>query len=286
MSASAAFHQQNAPAPAGELLQVTADLVRRRMSQSSGPRPLIVGICGAQGSGKTTLARALVAALCAEGVRAAALSLDDLYLTRADRAELARTVHPLLATRGVPGTHDVRLGLSIFSALATTGPVALPRFDKARDDRAPEAEWHLAPRGCEVLVFEGWCVGARPQGPAELVDPVNDLERVEDADGRWRRHVNDCLGGAYQELFARIDALVLLAAPSFDVVAGWRLQQETELAAQNGEGGTFMDAAAVARFVQYYERLTRHILTEMPPRVDLLARFGPEREVLSLSGTP
>lgn len=227
----------------------------------------------------------MVGALEAEGIAAATLSLDDLYLTRAARADLAQRVHPLLATRGVPGTHDVALGQSIISALSAGAAVKLPRFDKAHDDRAPESRWPLAPQGCKVLIFEGWCVGALPQSQTQLLEPINELERLEDGDGRWRRYVNDCLGGVYQELFSRIDALVLLAAPSFDVVAGWRLQQERELAAKAGEGVAIMDAAAVGRFVLFYERLTRHILVEMPPRADLLVRLGRERQILSLSET-
>ena len=228
----------------------------------------------------------MVGALETEGIAAAALSLDDLYLTRAARAHLAQRVHPLLATRGVPGTHDMELGQSILSSLSAGATVRLPSFDKAQDDRAPESRWPLAPRGCRVLILEGWCVGALPQSCDNLLEPINDLERLEDADGRWRRYVNECLGGAYQDLFGRIDALILLAAPSFDVVADWRLQQEMELAGKGGGGAAIMDATAVARFVLYYERLTRHIAAEMPERAQLVVRLGPEREVLSLSGTP
>jgi D-glycerate 3-kinase len=242
--------------------------------------PFVLGLCGAQGSGKTTMARAIVAALTAEGVAAAALSLDDLYLTRAEREQLARDVHPLLATRGVPGTHDVGLGLTVFDALARGEAASLPRFDKARDDRAPRSAWPLAPAGCTVLVFEGWCVGAGPQADAALADPVNALERNEDADGRWRAYANGCLGGEYQRLFARIDALALLAAPAFEVVARWRGEQEAELAAAE-PGIRTMDEAGIARFVSFYERITRYILAEMPARADLTARLDPARRVLS-----
>ncbi len=243
--------------------------------------PFVLGVCGAQGSGKTTLARAIVAALTVQGVAAAALSLDDLYLTRAEREHLARDVHPLLATRGVPGTHDVGLGLTVLDALARGEPAALPRFDKARDDRAPCAAWPLAPAGCQVLVFEGWCVGARPQAEAALAEPVNALERSEDADGRWRAYANACLAGKYQRLFARIDALALLAAPGFDVVARWRGESEAELAAAE-PGIRAMDEAGIARFVSFYERITRYILASMPARADLTVRLDPARRVLSL----
>ena len=232
--------------------------------------PLVLGLCGAQGSGKSTLAARLVEAAQERGLAAATLSLDDLYLTRAERVVLARGVDPLLATRGVPGTHDVALGLDLLARLDAGETVRLPRFDKASDDRMPEAEWDAAPAALDLLVFEGWCVGAVAEEAAALVEPVNALERAEDADGRWRRWVNARLAGDYQRLFARIDALVLLSAPDFRVVAQWRLEQEEA-------GAGVMDAAQIKRFIQHFERLTRHILAEMPGRADLVIGLDRDR---------
>ena len=243
----------------------------------SGERPFVLGLCGAQGSGKSTVAAVLVRRLRDSGTPAATLSLDDLYLTLAERRALAHSVHPLFATRGVPGTHDVALGLAVLGAFDRGEAFRLPRFDKARDDRAPESQWEIVPPGLRVLVLEGWCVGARPQAPADLLPPINRLEALEDPDGTWRTHANACLAGPYQHLFARLDALAMLAAPSFDVVLRWRTEQERAL----GEGAG-MDAPALARFVQFYERLTRHILDEMPHRADLVASLAPEREIVRL----
>lgn len=258
--------------PPFDLCTAVLDLILRRC----GKGLFVLGLCGAQGSGKSTLARAVVAAMGRQGIAAATISLDDIYLTRAERAGLAASVHPLLATRGVPGTHDVVLGLAVLDQLGRGEAAALPRFCKASDDRLPEAQWPRSPENCRVLVFEGWCVGALPQDAATLAEPVNRLERLEDEGGRWRGYANACLAGPYQDLFARLDALVLLAAPSFDVVAPWRLQQETDL----GAGAAVMDAAGVARFVRFYERLTRHILAEMPARADLVARLDENRQVI------
>ena len=241
-------------------------------------RPLVLGICGTQASGKSTLARAVVTALYERGLRAAALSLDDLYLTRAERRSLTRDVHPLLATRGVPGTHDVALGLAVIAALERGAPAALPRFDKPRDDRAPVERWSQAPAACDVLVFEGWCVGARPQAEAELASPVNPLERDEDADGRWRRFANDALGGVYAELFGRIDRLLLLAAPGFESVFGWRREQEHR--DNLDDRGAGMDDIALRRFVAHYERLTCHILATMPAYATRTLRLDGARQVL------
>lgn len=256
-------------------------LVRQLVGCEDG-RPLLLGLCGAQGSGKSTVARSLTQRLAAQGIRAATLSLDDLYLTKAQRMQLGREVHPLLATRGVPGTHDVMLGIRTLDAIRARQPTPLPRFDKSLDDRVPEVEWTRAPARLQLLVFEGWCVGARSQREADLRLAVNRLEREEDADGRWRTYVNGVLAGPYQALFARLDRLILLAAPSFEVVERWRGQQEVELrrAAPNAAG--VMEEAALRRFIEHYERLSRHILEEMPSRADLVLRLSGEREVIGI----
>lgn len=245
-------------------------------------RPVVIGISGSQGSGKSTLAAAVEVACAAQGLSCGILSIDDLYLTRAEREGLAARVHPLLATRGVPGTHDVALGLAVLHALSHGKAVALPRFDKARDDRAPRESWPMAPAPCEVLLLEGWCVGARAQDAVDLVEPVNALECVEDADGTWRGFANAALSGVYQSLFSRIDRLVLLAAPGFEVVKGWRLEQERELAASRSEEPGVMDEAGVARFIAYYERLTRYILREMPSRADVVVQLDANRRPVSI----
>lgn len=239
-----------------------------------------IGICGAQGSGKTTLVAALAEALAENGVRVATLSLDDLYHTRAERQALARDVHPLLVTRGVPGTHDVALGLATLDALGRGEAAPLPRFDKANDDRAPEGDWPLAPANTQVLLFEGWCLCAAPQEGAALAEPVNALERDEDTDGTWRRYANAALESDYQALFARVGRLVFLAAPSWEIVARWREQQEAQLRAKGG--AAVMSPDAVLRFIQHYERLTRHILATMPGYADLTVRLDPDRAVLGL----
>jgi D-glycerate 3-kinase len=250
---------------------------RELIAEQHGGRLWVVGLAGAQGSGKSTLAAALAATLAAEGVATAVLSIDDLYRTRAERLRLARDVHPLLITRGPPGTHDVELGVELIAALETGRPAALPRFSKAADDRLPEAEWPRAPAGTRVLLLEGWCVGAKPQAEADLAAPINALEHDEDADGRWRRWCNAALAGDYQRLFARIDRLAMLRAPDWGVVAGWRAEQEQELADRA------MPPAALARFVAHYERLTRHMLAEMPARADLLLDLDRHRRVVAIA---
>jgi D-glycerate 3-kinase len=214
--------------------------------------PALIGIAGAQGSGKTTLARAAAARL--GGV---ALSLDDVYLTRAERAGLARTVHPLLAVRGPPGTHDLDLANAVLDDLLAGRPALLPRFDKLTDDRAdPERSGGDA----RVVLMDGWCLGATPQTAQALATPVNALERERDADGTWRSWVNAALAGPYQRFFGRFDAIVHLAAPGFDTVLDWRCEQEAGLLRLAPRDLPGERRGEIARFIQHFERITRHML--------------------------
>jgi D-glycerate 3-kinase len=158
--------------------------------------------------------------------------------------------------------------------------VSFPRFDKAADDRAPPDRWDQVRGPLDVLLFEGWCVGARPQAPADLATPVNDLERSSDPDGTWRAWVDAQLAGRYRPLFARVDLLALLAAPDFSVVERWRGEQEAELRERllaEGRPDTTQSDTELRRFIQHYERLTRHILAEMPGRADVVVRLDGAR---------
>lgn len=263
-------------------MEAALDKARPGFSQ----QPALVGICGAQGSGKSTLTETLTEHFREKGLRVAALSLDDLYLRRAEREHLAAAVHPLLATRGVPGTHDVELGEAVLDALGKPGTISVPRFDKSIDDRFPERAWETVEGPVDLILFEGWCVGASAEAERALAAPINVLERTEDADGQWRRYANTALAGDYQRLFGRIDLLILLAAPSFEIVARWRTEQEEHLrrklhAEGREQGSGLMSAEQIARFVQHYERITRHILTEMPARADIVIKLNGERQIIA-----
>lgn len=249
---------------------------------AGGARWLLVGINGAQGTGKSTLCLFLEALLRDEhGLRASTLSLDDLYLTKAERAALAANVHPLLATRGVPGTHDIGLGdATIDALLGARGAVPVPRFDKGRDDRLAEADWPVVDGPVDILLFEGWCVGAAPVDPTALAAPINALERDEDRDARWRTFANDALAGPYAAFFSRLDLLVMLAPPGFEQVREWRQLQEEKLRARTGRG---MSTAEVDRFVDHYERLTRHMFATLPSVADIVVRIGTDHQPISLA---
>jgi D-glycerate 3-kinase len=208
------------------------------------------------------------------GRRALSLSLDDFYLTRADRIRLSRDVHPLLATRGVPGTHDVKLAISVIETLRSGGRCPVPVFDKSKDDRAVEQP----DRGpVDVLIFEGWCVGVPPQPAAALGSPVNDLERDEDPDARWRKFVNDRLRDEYPPLWGLLDRLLFLKVPDMDAVLRWRTAQEQQHPPEKR-----MDTAALNRFVSHYERLTGWMGETLPEVADVVGVLDRDHRLTGL----
>ena len=246
-----------------------ADFAARWLDDALAHGARVYGISGLQGSGKSTLATQLARLAGERGVRAAVLSLDDCYLDHDQRARLAREVHPLLATRGPPGTHDLALATRTLDALRTGGPAALPRFDKLADRKRPRSGWPQVD-SVELVLFEGWCLGTPPEPQAALAEPVNALERDQDPDGRWRRWCNDALGRDYPALWARIDRLLLLQAPGFDIVPRWRWQQEQALQARHPERRA-MTRAQVERFVQFFERTSHQALRTLPGIADAVA---------------
>lgn len=247
----------------------------------------VFGISGLQGSGKSTLAAQVAAEATRRGLRPAVLSIDDAYLPRERRLQLARDVHPLLATRGPPGTHEVALAIDVLDALRDGRATALPRFDKAGDDRVARAAWPCV-EAVDLVLFEGWFLGTPPEDEDALHAPLNALERDEDPDGRWRRWCNDALARDYPTLWRRIDRLLLLQAPSFAVVPEWRWQAEQALAATRpdvpGAGTRTMDRAGIERFVQHYERTSRQALRRLPGMADVVVPLDACRRPLPTVG--
>lgn len=248
---------------------------------------LLLGINGAQGTGKSTLADFLAKATEELfGWRTAVLSIDDFYLTRAERQVLARDVHPLFATRGVPGTHDMTMlsnALDQLGNLPAGAAMTLPRFDKSSDERAKVSTWPRVDGPLDMVVLEGWCVGSEAQRDDAMREPVNALERDEDPDGSWRTTANERLAVLYEPVFARLDALVFLAAPSFEAVFRWRLEQEQKLADATA-GSAIMDQSEIARFIRFYERITRHNLQILPKRADVVLTLDENHAVVAGRG--
>lgn len=209
-------------------------------------------ISGAQGSGKTTLAANLQQALTQKGLRCGVVSLDDYYLSPNERQKLAEQVHPLLSQRGVPGTHHIsRLQQDLAAHLAGQ-PLALPRFDKALDDVVADVPLSRY----DVLIIEGWCLGALPQSPEQLAFPVNELDRLPAA-AHWRSFQNEQLQHFYLPLWPLLQPMVYLQAPDWPTVCMWRQQQEAALWRQRGVG---MDKAALLNFMLPFQRWTEAML--------------------------
>jgi D-glycerate 3-kinase len=240
--------------------------------------PLLVGIHGSQGSGKSTACGVLQRLLELGGVRCEILSLDDFYLPRAQRQALARNLHPLLLTRGAPGTHDVALLEEVLDRLVAGEDVLVPRFSKADDEPLPREEWSRVQQLPNIILLEGWCIGCRPQDSAALVSPINGLEARGDVDGRWRTFINEALRQEYGALFERLNRLVMFKVPSMEQVLEWRWLQELKLA-EEMMGQAVMSQADVAYFVQHFERLTRYALAEMPARADYLLELDADHQV-------
>ncbi len=258
-------------------VDLVAGLAATAMEGMDGSVIPTLALAGSQGTGKSTLAQALRHLLREQyGRQATILSLDDFYLTRAERHRLAEQVHPLLRTRGVPGTHDVTRLNDTLLALQRGDSADLPVFDKSRDDRAEATRFVVS---TDVIICEGWCWGARPEPEESLRLPINDLEASEDVDGHWRRYVNHQLSG-YQPLFCQ-DLLVYLRVPSMEQVFAWRWQQEQDLKKATGSTST-MDKDQVTQFIQFYERLTRWMLLDMPARSDLIAYLDDQHRVVKV----
>ena len=218
----------------------------------------MIAIVGAQGSGKTTLARE-----AAEAFGGVQISIDDVYLTRAQREQMAEDVHPLFLTRGPPGTHDLRLLTRLIQRLGTAradDKILIPDFDKRGDDRRPVRDWRIFIGRPRVILIDAWCLGAAAEEEDALIEPVNALERDLDSDGRWRRAVNGFVTGSYAEFAAKFDAILFLQAPAFDVVLDWRSQQEADLLGVAPSRLATEERAKLAVFIQYFERITRHML--------------------------
>lgn len=216
--------------------------------------PRVLGLGGAQGCGKSTAAAALAAADPALAV----LSLDDFYLTRAEREALAARESPLLGTRGPPGTHDLPRLRGAIDALRSGRSARLPQFSKRDDDRLPGLR-ELAVAQPALILVEGWLVGAT--APADFLDspPRNALE-AGDTDLRWRRYQHAQLAGPYQALWDLFDDFLYIDAPGFDAVLGWRLQQEATTLGVAADALPAARRAWVEHFIQHYQRLTEAIL--------------------------
>ena len=231
----------------------------------------IIGLSGGQGSGKSTITGILKFILKKEyGLDLCVFSIDDFYKTKTERKKMSEKIHPLFLTRGVPGTHDVELINKTFQNLKKKvfKPILIPKFDKSADDRYKKSQWTKVRKPPHVIIFEGWCVGARHQKISNLKKSLNSLENKFDSDLKWRKRVNNHLRGHYKKLFNRIDKLVYLKAPSFNHIFQWRLLQEQKLKLTSKNKET-MSKSKVREFIMYYERITKQMMKDFSKISDL-----------------
>jgi len=230
--------------------------------------PYVVGVNGCQGSGKSTLSEYIADYLStACELNVVVVSLDDFYLSRQARNQLAESIHPLLKTRGVPGTHDVELLKSTLDKFKNKQiNFSIPKFNKATDDPYDQNEWQHIKKPIDILIIEGWCWGVTAQNDIQLTDPINSLESIQDSESIWRTYVNEQLQSYYQPLYQYVDFWVALQAPSFDSVFRWRLEQEQKLIKKTSlaEQTNVMNEEDILNFIQYFQRLTTHGMLSLP----------------------
>ena len=230
-------------------------------------KPLMIGLAGGQGSGKTTISSILTLILQKYfKLKVFKVSIDDFYKTRKDRKLLSKNKHPLLMTRGVPGTHDIDLMLKFFKKvkLKKHKNIAVPKFNKAIDDRCKKSLWYKIKSKPDVVIFEGWCVGAKTQTNKQLKKPINSLEKVYDQDMKWRSYVNNQLKNKYKRLFKQLDGLLYLKAKNFNILRNWRLKQERKLWVQtkNKKNLKIMSSGDIINFMQTYQRITQQMFKD------------------------
>lgn len=252
-------------------------------------QPLFVGLAGIQGSGKSTQAKVIKEYLSSQfGMTTCIFSIDDFYRNQTERNLLSERIHPLLKTRGVPGTHHIDALHSVLDALKNGAPgskVVIPQFDKSMDNPKAESDWQDQTLPIDIVVFEGWCVGASAQDDDKLVSPINTLERDEDPEGVFRKFVNQQLRDQYEPLWQRLDTIVWMQPSQFEMVYTWRKQQETRMPLNpNQSSAKRMDESALKRFIMHYERISRHMMDTMNRRADWVIELNDDQSPKSVRG--
>ena len=250
-------------------------------------KPLMIGLAGGQGSGKTTISSILTLILKKYfKLKVFKVSIDDFYKTRKDRKLLSKKKHPLLMTRGVPGTHDIDLMLKFFKKINSKSfkNITVPKFNKAIDDRCKKSLWYKLKFKPDVVIFEGWCVGAKAQTNKQLKNPINSLERVHDQDIKWRSHVNNQLKTKYKTLFKQLDGLLYLKAQNFNILRKWRLKQERKLWIQtkNKKNLKIMSSGDIINFMQTYQRITQQMFKDSVKSSSIIMSLNSNHQIQTM----
>lgn len=245
-------------------------------------RTLILGLSGSQGSGKTMVTGILQIILKKFFKKNIyIISIDDFYKTLRDRNRMSQQKHSLFKTRGVPGTHDINLikNFFIYTKRKKFKKIKLPKFNKSIDDRSKKNYWHNINKRPEIIILEGWCVGAKPQIISSLRKPVNILERHEDKDLIWRKYANEKLKKEYKEVFAMIDYFIFMKVPNFKIVFKWRLLQESKLRKKLHYKKKIMTYSAIKRFIMFYQRITLQMMKDLSKSASIVLLLKKNHEI-------
>ncbi len=249
-------------------------------------KPLIIGVAGGQGTGKTTITSILSLILRTYfKLNVFKVSIDDFYKTRNERRILSLAEHPLLITRGVPGTHDHKIISNFFKKVKKKNfkNIKLPKFDKSIDDRCKKKLWYKLNFRPDVVILEGWCVGAKAQNNTKLKKPINSLERVKDRNLIWRKYVNTQLKTNYKKLFNYLDEIVYLKSSSFKLLQEWRIKQEKKLRLNSKRKNNLkiMSKGDVINFMQTYQRITQNMFKDAPKYASIIFKLDSKHQINS-----
>ena len=247
-------------------------------------RTKVIGLTGGQGAGKSTISNILKIILKdAYNLKTVIFSIDDFYKTLQERKKISKKISNLFLTRGVPGTHDTKMLLQCIKNLKKNNfkKIYIPKFDKSIDDRLNKKKWLKVNKKPNIVIFEGWCVGAAAQKNKDLNFPINKLEKQKDKKKIWRQKVNSELKKNYKMVFNLIDKLIFLKVPSFKYVYKWRLLQEKKLRITS-KGKKTMSDKQVENFVMYYQRITKHMLKTLPKKADVVISIDKSHRLKSI----
>ena len=234
-------------------------------------------IAGSQGAGKSTLA--ILFKLALEKIykkKVMLLSIDDYYLSKKKRIMLSKKIHPLLITRGVPGTHDVvALKNDIINFQQKKFPITTPTFNKLKDDVSIKKK---IIKNAEILLLEGWCCGAPSINNEYLFENINSLESKLDKNKTWRQFYNSQLKRDYKKVFSLFDQQIYIQPPSFNYIIKWRYAQEKNNALKSRKKD-FMSKNDLQAFIQHYEKLTKWMMKTMPAKADILIKIDGNQRI-------
>ena len=245
-------------------------------------KTLFLGFSGGQGSGKTTVSEILKIILKIFFKRRVLVSsIDDFYKTSKNRNNMSYRIHPLFKTRGVPGTHDINLVRKIFNFIKRRNfkRFKLPKFDKSIDDRLNKKFWSSIKEKPEIVILEGWCVGAKPQSNFLIKKPINILEKYEDQNLIWRKYVNEKLKKESKKLFGMLDHFIFMKIPSFKMVFNWRLLQEKKLKKKSHSKKKIMSYSKIKRFIMFYERITLQMIIDLSKSASVVMILKKNHEI-------